>query len=74
MKELVPRVGQIAGRVWRLLNSEGELSIASLSRRLDERTQSVVMAVGWLAREGKITLRIKGTTTLVSLKENAQSW
>lgn len=74
MEEQAELIGVVAGKVWRQLNAEGELTIAKLARQLTERTEKVNMAIGWLAREDKVRLRTDGKNTHVSLKENAQSW
>jgi hypothetical protein len=72
--ELIAKVGETAGKVWRHLHAEGERTLAQLAKQVDERPERVAMAVGWLAREDKITLSTRGNTTRVALRENAQSW
>lgn len=74
MTDLIVVVGETAGRVWRHLAAEGEQSLASLHEALGESADRVHMAVGWLAREGKIHVRSVGGRVQVALKENDENW
>ena len=53
------RIGLNAGKVWRILNEKGELSMFDLCRELVLTFEDVALAIGWLARENKILLRKK---------------
>jgi predicted transcriptional regulator len=47
-------IGETAGEIWRLLESEGPLSTSALANMI-KRPQAIVhMGIGWLAREGKL--------------------
>ena len=48
------KIGLNAGKVWRILNEKGELSMC---RELSLTFEDVALAIGWLAREDKIFLR-----------------
>ena len=62
-------IGMAAGKVWDLLTEMGELSISRIISSLDEQPALVSMAVGWLAREGRLNFRkAQKRGTLVSLK------
>jgi hypothetical protein len=54
---LTDSIGRDAGKVWRVLDTWGEVDLTSISRlaRIDEK--DVFSAIGWLAREGKISGR-----------------
>ena len=47
-------IGETAGRVWRLLDSEGPQSLTQIKKRIDAKGDLVPYALGWLAREGKV--------------------
>lgn len=47
------RIGSNAGKVWRILNEKGELSMFDLCRELSLTFEDVALAIGWLAREDK---------------------
>ena len=53
----VNHVGETAGLVWNTLNDQGPLSLAKLTKRIDAPRDVVMMAVGWLAHEGKLDLQ-----------------
>jgi hypothetical protein len=55
---LIPIIGKNAGKVWRVLDTWGEVDIVSISKlaRIDKK--DVFSAIGWLAREGKIEGRV----------------
>ena len=52
-------VGENAGKVWNILNSQEEASISSISKLTQIKIQDAYSAVGWLAREDKISREIK---------------
>ena len=47
------KIGLNAGKVWRILNEKGELSMFDLCRELGLTFEDVALAIGWLARETK---------------------
>jgi hypothetical protein len=51
---LKPQVGETAGAVYRLLESEGALTPAQLKKKLNSKGDLLSYALGWLAREDKI--------------------
>ena len=61
------RVGELAGYVWRFLEDEGESSISSVGEAVDAPRSKVNMAIGWLAREGKLEFVDNGRGTSVRL-------
>jgi hypothetical protein len=50
-------IGAAAGKVWNFLHKRGESSLSAVERGVDAPKQLVCMAIGWLAREGKVSLR-----------------
>ncbi len=65
----VAHVGDVAGVVWRVLSENGPLSMAKLVKAVDEPRDTVMQALGWLAREGKINIDDEGRNRMVSLQE-----
>jgi translation elongation factor EF-Ts len=47
-------IGTNAGKIWNLLNEQGNSSMKDLKKKLRLSDNDIYMAVGWLAREGKI--------------------
>lgn len=66
MKE---KIGETAGKIWKVLKEKEEMDIAQLPRILNEKSVSVYQALGWLAREDKISYQTKANKTFVSLTE-----
>lgn len=60
-------IGDVAGAVWNCLNSEGPQSLAKLKKSLDAPSDTVLAAIGWLAREGKLSFETSGKAVTVSL-------
>ena len=57
-------IGEDAGRVYDYLREHEECTFSALKKALKLTTESASMALGWLAREGRIDMRKKG----ISLK------
>ena len=65
----VEKIGQTAGSVWNFLQSHGESSLSSLEKGVEAPRAMVSMAVGWLAREGKIEVKDEKRAVRISLRE-----
>ena len=63
------KIGETAGRIWKIMREKEEVNISQLPRLLDEKTAIVYQALGWLAREDKIEYRIESTKTYASLTD-----
>lgn len=62
------KIGETAGKIWKLLQDRGRISIAQLPKLLEERDVVVYQGLGWLARESKIAYVNEGSRTFVELK------
>lgn len=49
-------IGQTAGEVWHLLQAKGKSSLSAVEWGVHAPKSMVHMAIGWLAREGKLDL------------------
>ena len=67
MKE---KVIQTAGKIWWYLGEKGQTQIAALPKSLNEDSTIVFQALGWLAREDKITYSENNKKSMVSLIES----
>ncbi len=50
------QIGDTAGLVWHHLNTGGPCSLTQLAKEIDAPRDVIMQAVGWLAREDKITI------------------
>jgi DNA-binding transcriptional ArsR family regulator len=64
----VPHVGEVAGVVWRVLSESGPVSTSKLVKAVGEPRDTVMLALGWLAREEKISIDEEGRNRMVSLR------
>jgi len=64
----IAHVGETAGVVWRALSANGPMSVAKLVKTAGEPRDTVMQALGWLAREDKIDIQEQGRARIVSLR------
>ena len=62
-------IGEVAGVVWRVLSEKGPLSTTKLVKAVGEPRDAVMQALGWLAREDKVTIDDEGRNQMVSLRQ-----
>lgn len=62
------RIGEVAGEVWDFLESEGESSVSAIVDSVDASRSKAQMAIGWLAREGKLQFEENGRGNSVRLE------
>ena len=55
---LTSEIGTNAGKIWQILGRNNEIDINAISRITKIEKMDCYSALGWLAREGKITARI----------------
>ena len=60
-------IGETAGEVWEVLDTQGPQSLAKLVKAVGKPRDLVMQAIGWLAREEKICIDEEGRSKLVSL-------
>lgn len=60
-------IGSAAGDVWNVLAERGEQTVAGLKKAIDSPDELVLAALGWLARENKLTFATNGRSVTVSL-------
>lgn len=49
-------IGTWAGQVWNALNESGKLTVKGLKKQLKLKEKELYAALGWLAREGKVSM------------------
>jgi hypothetical protein len=66
--DIKQEVGETAGKVWQVLNDEGPQTLAQLKRKLDDSSELLSLAMGWLAREDKVDIIREKRSLRVALK------
>lgn len=61
------KIGENAGIVWRTLEELGELSLFDLCRKSSLSFEDATLAVGWLAREDKISIHKVNDMLMINL-------
>ena len=61
-------IGLNAGKIWNLLNEEGDQPVKSAMKKLKMSTADFYMALGWLTREEKFCHFEKDDVLSVCLK------
>ncbi len=68
-EDQVLNIGLMAGRIWHELDINGSMSVSALVRRIDCPRDYVMEGIGWLAREGKISIRDEGRVRMLTLEK-----
>jgi hypothetical protein len=70
---MITKIGVVSGEIWRLLEKEDKLDFPTLltkvEKNLSEDRDLVCMSVGWLAREGHIVMKKKGSGYILYLRK-----
>jgi winged helix-turn-helix protein DUF2582 len=61
-------IGHVAGQVWQLLDSQGAQSVPAIKKAVSAPDEVVLAAIGWLAREDKLTFSKSGRALTISLR------
>jgi len=61
-------IGDAAGKVWQYLEAQGSRSVSQIQRDTRLSQSLTYLALGWLAREGKVRFAQERRALLVSLE------
>ncbi|NLZ94771.1 MAG: winged helix-turn-helix domain-containing protein [Bacteroidales bacterium] len=64
---MVENIGIDAGKVWTKLEEKGRMNVRNLRKDIKLTERDTFAAIGWLAKEGKITLERDGKDFYVEL-------
>lgn len=65
---MLENIGSVAGAIWHYLEDNTEATVTKLTREIGENERTVLMGVGWLAREGKLDFERRKQGTYITLK------
>jgi hypothetical protein len=54
---MITEIGIVAGDIWHFLDQHGQTNLATLTKGIDKPLNTVLMSLGWLAREGHVILQ-----------------
>ena len=70
---MITRIGIVAGDIWHFLDEHEQTSLSVLVNSIDKPRDTILMSLGWLAREGHIVLQeSEGDYTLFLRKESPE--
>ena len=61
-------IGATAGKVWSYLHDNGKARLSGIEKSVKAPRAAVLMAIGWLAREGKLEFGQENRSTQVWLR------
>lgn len=66
---MITEIGIAAGDIWHYLDEKGSATIDQLTKGIGKPRELLLMSLGWLAREGHVTLGTPETGYKASLNE-----
>ncbi|PKM12388.1 MAG: hypothetical protein CVV13_05740 [Gammaproteobacteria bacterium HGW-Gammaproteobacteria-3] len=67
VNKMTKTIGHAAGKIWQYLDKNGAASVSKITNETGLNKNDVHRALGWLAREEKITFETSGRTETVSV-------
>ena len=64
---LTYEIGENAGKIWRLLDTLGQIDIDTISKKTEMKNEDIYSAIGWLSRENKIKFLCKDKELIYEL-------
>lgn len=61
-------IGIAAGVIWQYLEQNGSASATKIGKDTDLDSKALHRAIGWLAKEDKLSFETKGRNEMISLK------
>jgi hypothetical protein len=61
-------IGPAAGKIWHYLEQNGAASASRIGKETELDSKVLQRAIGWLAKEEKLSFESKGRNELISLK------
>jgi hypothetical protein len=64
----IDQIGDTAGLVWHHLNENGPRTLSQLAKEIDAPRDVIMQAIGWLAREDKVSVDEERNKKVVALR------
>ena len=61
-------IGDAAGKVWQYLDQNGTASVTKITNETEISKNDMQRAIGWLLKEDKLNIEVKGRIETLSLK------
>lgn len=64
----ITEIGEAAGKIWHYLDKNGSSSVTKVATDTGLGKTEVQRAIGWLSKEGKLKVEMKGRVETLSLQ------
>ena len=65
---MITEIGITAGDIWHYLDQHGKSSLFQIAKAIDTDKDTILMSIGWLAREGHVIVDKSGPDYQVYLR------
>jgi len=62
------KIGEAAGKIWHYLDKHGPASVSKVTSETGLNKNDIQRAIGWLAKEDKLSIEMNGRAETLSLK------
>ena len=66
---MITELGIVAGDIWHFLDEHGQSMLTEIVYSLDKPQDTILMSLGWLAREGHVKLDKQGEDYKIELRK-----
>jgi hypothetical protein len=66
---MITEIGIVAGEIWHFLDQYGEVALSKMVSGIDKPRDTILMSLGWLAREGHVILTQEAEDYRVALRK-----
>ena len=66
---MIIELGIVAGHIWRFLEERDETTLSSLTSEVDKPRDTILMSLGWLARESHVLLEKQDEDYKITLRK-----
>ncbi|HCM41727.1 MAG TPA: hypothetical protein DIS66_00225 [Candidatus Omnitrophica bacterium] len=66
---MITEIGFVAGDIWRILDEKGSMKLSKVIKQVSHPEDLTLMAVGWLCREGHVTIVEKAHDRILELRK-----
>ncbi|MFI3189939.1 hypothetical protein BCS42_04105 [Crenothrix sp. D3] len=61
-------ISDAAGKIWQYLDKNGPSSVTKITTETEINQKDMQRAIGWLSKEDKLLIEVKGRVETISLK------
>ncbi len=65
---MITEIGIVSGEIWHYLEQHRTCTLTELVKYTDKNRNAVLMALGWLAREGHVILEVQESDYKITLR------